>query len=196
MGIHEGSNVRRFIVVLAVIVAAVAIGGCSNSDSGSTTTEKTKGSDSVSKGNKTFAVDTPDGQASLSLDGSLPPNWPSDFPAPKDSKVAGSGSVAGSDSGVKVAVYSTRQSGQDAFDSYKSQSALKPTDVKSVQPGGLFLGSMKISGSNDGTITVTEHDGNTYVIVVLSGGGGSASTTTTAKSGSTTSTTAATTTTG
>ncbi len=183
---------RRSIIVAAVVAVAVVITGCSKSDSSTTTTEKTKGSDSVSSGDKSFAVDTPDGQVSLSLNGKLPPNWPSSFPAPKDSKVAGSGSVAGSESGYKVAVYSTRQSGQDVFDSYKSQTSLYPTDVKSVQPGGLFLGSMKISGSQDGTITVTERDGNTYVIVVLSGGGGSASTTTTAKSGSTASSTTST----
>ncbi len=191
---------RRSIVVIAVIALAVLAAGCSKDDSSSTTTVTTKSSDTVSSGDRSFAVDTPDGQVSLSLDGQLPPNWPSGFPAPKSSKVAGSGSAAGSDSGVKVAVYTTKQSGSDAFDAYKSESDLHPTDVRSVQPGGTFLGSMKISGTYEGSITVVEHSGTTYVVVVLTGGGGSASTTSTTTSGTgssstSTSTSASTTTT-
>lgn len=167
------------MVVLGLSVVAVA---CSNDESSSTTTTTTRedSSKSVSggSGSKSFSVETPEGQASLSLDGELPPNWPKDFPAPKQSEVAGSGSLAGESSGAMVGVYTTRQSAADVFDSYKSNAELEPSDVKSLSPGGAFVGRMEIGGAYDGSITVTSVDGTTYVVVVLKGGGGTASTTT------------------
>ena len=120
------STARRTAIVVAV--AAVAAFGtlaasCSSDDSSSgktTTTEKSKSNDSK----KNFSVSTPAGEVSLSIDGELPPGWPSGFPVPKGADVAGSGSVAKSDSGVMVGVYTTKQSGKDTFDYYTGQSSL------------------------------------------------------------------------
>lgn len=170
---------RKFLI-LAVVVCGVSLvaASCSSDDSSTTTTtskESPSKTTSGSSGSKSFSVETPEGQVSLSLDGELPPNWPKDFPAPKQSKVAGSGSLAGESSGVMVGVYTSRESASDVFDSYKSNTDLKPSDAKSLSPGSAFLGRMKISGAYDGSITVTSVDGTTYVVVVLKGGGGSAS---------------------
>lgn len=188
---------RKLITVLAITGLAMALlAGCSSDDSsdGTSTTAATSSTtkDRGRQDSKSFSVETPDGQASISLDGRLPPNWPADFPAPAKSEVAGSGSVAGSSSGVMVGVYTTKQSGSDTFNAYKADSALKPSEVKSVSPGSTFLGTMKIGGSQDGSVTVTSIDGTTYVVVVLrtAGGGTDMSTTSSVTSSSVTSTTA------
>lgn len=169
------------VVFLGLSVVAVA---CSNDESSSTTTTREDSPKSApgGSGSKSFSVETPEGHASLSLDGELPPNWPKDFPAPKQSEVAGSGSLAGESSGAMVGVYTTRQSATDVFDSYKSNGELEPSDVKSLSPGSAFVGRMEIGGEYDGSITVTSVDGTTHVVVVLKVGGGTASTTSTAPS--------------
>lgn len=195
---------RKFLILAVVVCGASLVAASCSSDDSSTTTTTSKespskttsgSSDSKSSGSKSFSVETPEGQVSLSLDGELPPNWPKDFPAPKQSKVAGSGSLAGESSGVMVGVYTSRESASDVFDSYKSNTDLKPSDAKSLSPGSAFLGRMKIGGAYDGSITVTSVDGTTYVVVVLKGGGGSASTSSSTSS-STTSTAVTSTTTG
>lgn len=194
---------RKFLAIAAICGLSLAVVACSSDDSSTTTTSKattTSSRDSSSKssdesGSKNFSVETPEGQASISLDGQLPPNWPTDFPAPKGSEVAGSGSLAGSSSGVMVGVYTTKQSPSDVYDAYKSNSALKASGAKSATIGGVFLGRMSIGGTYDGSITVTAIDGTTYAVVVLKGGGGSDSSTnsssSTASTTSTTSTTSA-----
>lgn len=195
---------RKILALVAVCGLSVALVACSSDDSSSTTTSKvttttSKDGSSVTtsggSGSKSFSVETPEGQASISLDGQLPPNWPTDFPAPKQSKVAGSGSLAGDSSGVMVGVYTSRQSASDVFDAYKSNSELNPSDAKSVSPGSAFLGRMKISGANEGSITVTALDDTTYVVVVLKGGGGSNSSTNSSSTSTSSTTSTATSTT-
>lgn len=169
---------RRYLALTLVVVVSLAGVACSNDDSSSTTSGSEEGSSkptSDKTDSKTFSVETPEGQASISLDGELPPNWPEDFPAPKQSDVAGSGSLAGDDSGVMVGVYTSRQSGSEVFEDYESNPDLGASDVTTVSPGDAFLGRMEISGSFDGSITVTALDDTTYVVVVLHGGGGSGS---------------------
>ncbi|MBS1838858.1 MAG: hypothetical protein JST64_14280 [Actinobacteria bacterium] len=183
---------RKFLVlVVAVSSASLVLGACSKDDSSSSTSTTTTTKESPSKGStggsgtKSFSVDTPEGQASLSLDGQLPPNWPNDFPAPKQSEVAGSGSLARSDSGVMVGVYTTKQSASSVYEAYKSNADLKVSGAKSATIGGVFAGRMSIGGTYDGSITVTAIDGTTYVVVVLKGGGGSASSSSSSSSTST-----------
>lgn len=197
---------RRLLpAIVLTTVVSVALVGCSSNDSSDSTTTTAKApstkdtatKDIGSNGSKSFSVETPDGQASISLDGELPPNWPKAFPAPARSEVAGSGSLAGESSGVMVGVYTTKQSASDVFDSYKTNGDLKVSDAKSVSPGSVFLGTMKISGTYDGSVSVTSVSGTTYVVVVLRGGGGSgsASTTTSPSGGSSTASTSTTSTT-
>ncbi len=162
---------------VAVTVAMVLVGACSSDDGASTTTEKstTTAADSTND----LSVSTPEGEVSLSLDGNLPPDWPEDFPTPDRTDVAGSGSIAGKDSGVMVGVYSTRQTGQDAFDFYANDDALDPTNPSSAGIGSGFLGSVDIGGDYDGSVTVAGVSDTIYIVVVLNtGGGGSAASTT------------------
>jgi hypothetical protein len=91
---------------------------------------------------KNFQVSTPNGQVSLSLDGQLPPNWPSQFPVPSGAKVAGSGSLGGSSSAVLVAAYTTSESPSDAFAFYKDNSKLTTPGQRSVGAGAHYAASL------------------------------------------------------
>lgn len=171
---------RKLLALLAVAgVATLGTAACSDGDESSDTTARSSSEDASegSGDSDGFSVETPEGQVSISLDGELPPNWPEDFPAPKSSDVAGSGSLAGSSSGVLVGVYTTRESAEDAFDAYTGDDELNASEVKKVDPGDTFLGTMTISGTYDGSITVTSVGGTTYVVVVLSTDGGGSDTT-------------------
>lgn len=182
---RKPSAIASTAVVIALGLTFV-VGGCSSDDSSTTsTTNKVDVSKDTTGKNKGFSVETPNGQASISLSGELPPNWPKDFPAPKQSDVAGSGSLVKSSAGGMVGVYTTRQSASDTFEAYKSNSDLDVSDVKSVSPGDVFLGTMKIGGQFQGSITVTSVGGTTYVVVFLGASAGSTGSTTTTASSST-----------
>jgi len=179
---------RSVLTAAAVATLALTAGlaGCSK-DSAKETTTTTEAKQ------KDFQVSTPAGEATLSLDGKLPADWPSGFPTPTGAKPAGSGSLSGEDSGVMVGVYSSSQSAIDAFNFYKSQSSLEPSDAKSFGSSTNFLGSMKIGGGYDGNVTVAALSGTTYIVVVLQTSGSSAGSSTTKAGGSDSSTTTTTT---
>lgn len=185
----------RSLVVGAVVVAALglgAVGACSSSsDSGSATTTTAKSSNGTVP--KSFSVSVPEGDVSLSLDGQLPPSWPSSFPVPDGADPAGSGSLAKSDSGVQIGVFSTSEAAKDAFAFYSEDSSLSPSNVKSTGIGNAFVGTLTLGGSWEGTVWVGGYEGTTYIVVVLTGSSGAGGTTGT--SAATTSTTAASTTT-
>lgn len=178
---------RNSVISAAVALAVLTAGAtaCSSDESSTTTTAREATTTEARAG---FEVSTPDGQVSLSLDGQLPSGWPSGFPLPDKTEPAGSGSLVGSTSGQLVAVYTTTQSGKDAFDFYTEQTALQPSDQKSIGSTN-FFGTMKITGPNPGSIAVTEVSGTTYIVVVLTTSG--ASTSTTASTSATASTTSA-----
>lgn len=178
---------RNSIISAAVALAVLTAGAtaCSSDESSTTTTAREATTTTEAKAG--FEVSTPDGQVSLSLDGQLPNGWPSGFPLPDKAEPAGSGSLVGSTSGQLVAVYTTTQSGKDAFDFYTGQTALQPSDQKSIDSTN-FLGTMKITGPDPGSIAVTEVSGTTYIVVVLTTSG--TSTSTTASTSATASTTA------
>jgi hypothetical protein len=104
---------------------------------------------------------------SVSLDGQLPPNWPSEFPIPPRATVAGSGSLGGSASTGHVAVYSTPTSGPDVFSYYTSNSSLTTTGAKSVGAGSAYVGSLKVTAPYTGSVTVAGRSDATYLVVVL-----------------------------
>src|SRR4051794_32702828 len=79
--------------------------GCSSSDTSTPATTSTS-TTTTTASNRTVAFDTPDGQVSVSLDGKLPPNWPTAFPVAPGATPAGSGSLGNSDKTVMVGVYS------------------------------------------------------------------------------------------
>lgn len=105
---------------------------------------------------------------SVSLDGKLPPNWPSSFPVPAGAKAAGSGSLGGSSSTVMVGVYTTSKSAPDTFSYYTSNpKGLTTSGAKSVGSGSNYVGSVNITAPNTGSVTVVQHDSTTYIVAVL-----------------------------
>lgn len=150
----------------AVAVAALLTGACGSDDGDGTPAAETT-STSAQDGTQDLSISTPDGQVSLSLDGVLPPDWPEDFPIPDRTEVAGSGSLERDDAGVMVGVYTTKESGQDAFDVYAQDDSLEPTDPSSAGVGGGFVGTVNIGGPYDGSVTVAGVEDSVYIVVVL-----------------------------
>ncbi|HUK68226.1 MAG TPA: hypothetical protein VLW50_05655 [Streptosporangiaceae bacterium] len=145
----------------------VAAAGCSSTNSSTASPATTKASPTAASTAKNFQVSTPSGQLSLSLDGKLPPNWPSQFPVPSGAKAAGSGSLGGSSSATLVAAYTTSQSAPDAFGFYTGNPKLTTSDQKTVGAGASFAGSAKITAPYTGSVTVVSHSGTTYIVIVL-----------------------------
>jgi len=158
---------RSRLAVGLLLGCLVAAAGCSSSSSSASSPATTKASPAATSTAKNFQVSTPNGQVSLSLDGQLPPSWPSQFPIPSGAKVAGSGSLAGSSSGTLVGVYSTSQSAPDAFAFYQGNPKLTTSGQKSVGAGATYVGSAKITAPYTGSVTVVSHSGTTYIVIVL-----------------------------
>jgi hypothetical protein len=172
VGVHRTSgsgkgHAKSALAAGIVLGCLVAAGGCSSSNSPAASPATTAASPPAT--GKDFQVSTPSGQVTLSLDGHLPPSWPSGFPVPPGAKVAGSGSVAGSSSATQVAAYTSSQSPADAFAFYKDNSTLTTSDEKSVGSGSHFFGTAKITAPHKGSVTVVSHSGTTYIVVVLTG---------------------------
>lgn len=179
---HMRSHPAR-VAALSLLALVLLAPACSDDDSSSDSADRT----TTTEGSGNLSVSTPEGEVSLSLDGDLPPDWPSDFPLPDKTEPAGSGSLAGESSGVMIGVFSTTESGTDAFDFYTGETSLDPSDETSAGVGSGFAGSMKIAGDYDGSVTVAGIESTTYVVVILNNGGvGSTSSTTTADASITT----------
>jgi hypothetical protein len=158
-------------LLLGCLVAAV---GCSSSSSSTASPATTSASPATTSASsiptstgKNFQVSTPNGQVSLSLDGQLPPNWPSQFPVPPGAKVAGSGSLGGSSSATLVAAYTTSESASDAFAFYNDNSKLTTSGQISAGAGAHYVGRAKITAPYTGSVTVVSHSGTTYIVTVL-----------------------------
>jgi hypothetical protein len=155
------------LVVGLLLGCLVAAAGCSSSSSSTASPATTAASPTATSTAKNFQVSTPSGQVSLSLDGQLPPNWPSQFPVPSGAKAAGSGSLGGSSSATLVAAYTTSESASDAFAFYTGNSKLTTSDQKSVGTGAHYVGRAKITAPYTGSVTVVSHSGTTYIVIVL-----------------------------
>ena len=178
---------RTLLVVFSVLGVLVLAGCGSSSKSSSNSTPK---STSKSSGTtpQNFAVDTPDGQVSLSLNGQLPPNWPANFPVPSDAKPAGSGSLANSSSGFMIAVYDSSQTPTDVFNFYKTNPSLTVSSARSAGAGSAYVGTITLGGNDaGGSVVVTSSGSGSRIVVVLPGSSASSNTTT---SGATTTTAA------
>jgi|tagenome__1003787_1003787.scaffolds.fasta_scaffold20982259_4 hypothetical protein len=170
----------RMLALCTAALLTLALGaGCSSDSKGSptTTTRKEAG----------FQIATPDGNASVTLNGDLPAGWPTAFPIPDDADVAGSGSVSGSDSSTMVAVYSVAGDASDTYDFYKSNTAFHVTSSSSAGIGSAFVGSVQFDGAFTGSITLAGRNARTYLAIVLKTG--AAATTTTLSGGDETTTT-------
>jgi hypothetical protein len=157
---------RRGLLVAVLVIALSAAGAaCSSSGSSSKSTTTTAA--------RNYSISTSDGQVTVSLDGHLPPGWPSAFPVPSGAKPAGSGSVTGGSEGVMVAVYTLSGSPQDAFDFYKSSSDLHVDDSSSVGGTNTFVGRVKFSGTYSGEVTIGKLGSANGSVVVLHSSGAS-----------------------
>ena len=145
----------------------VAAAGCSSSSSPTASPATTKASPTATSTAKNFQVSTPNGQVSLSLDGQLPPNWPSQFPVPSGAKAAGSGSLGGSSSATLVAAYTTEEPAPDAFAFYTDNPKLTTSGQKTAGAGAGYVGRAKITAPYTGSVTVVSHSGTTYIVIVL-----------------------------
>jgi hypothetical protein len=164
--------------LLVGVLTVVALTGvaCGDDDNGTAATTTTA--------NQGFEVSTPDGQASISLSGSLPPNWPDDFPIPSGSEPAGSGSLGGSSSTGFIGVYTTSMSPSEVYAFYTSNTSLTVDSHTMIGE----IGIVQFSGDFSGTIVTLSRNNETLIVVLLSqstsgtttGGSGSGSGTTSA----------------
>jgi hypothetical protein len=166
-------NVRRFAVVaLAATSLAVPVGACSGDATTTTTT-------TTSTPAKNFRVSTPEGQVSLSLDGELPPGWPTDFPVPDGAEPAGSGSIGDAVSTARVGVFTTTESGEATLEFYTDNADVQTDNASAAGSGDRFVGSLDLDSPYEGTLTALSRAGATYLVVVLNESTrGSSSTTT------------------
>ncbi len=162
------TRVRTVVAIGVVSVALVLpLAGCSSSSKSASTTSTTS---TTSGSDKSFEVTTADGQVSLSLDGNLPPGWPTTFPVPDGASPAGSGSLVKDGSGKLVGVFTGSMTPQDAFDFYKSSSAYTVDESQSLGAGSAYVGTVKISGTYTGRVTVLSKGGSTTIVIVIAAG--------------------------
>jgi hypothetical protein len=151
---------RTLAVLATALIAAGLLAGCgSSSKAGDSTTTEAP--------NKGFDISTPEGSASLSLNGNLPPDWPTAFPVPSDADVAGSGSLGGSESGGMVAVYTVSGSPADAYNFYKDNTSLTVTKSTKYGVGSAFVGTVQFTGTYNGSANIAGRNDTTYLVVVL-----------------------------
>jgi hypothetical protein len=168
-----------FAVSVGLLLSIMFVAGCSSSSKSSNNNTTTTAA------NKGFDISTPAGQVSLSLNGNLPPGWPTGFPVPTDATPAGSGSLVNSSKDVMVGAYTTTGTPSSAYNFYKTNSSLTVTEAKNVGVGGAFVGTVQFKGTYSGSVTVAGRNSKTYLVVVLKG----SSTATTSSTSSTSSTT-------
>lgn len=161
-------------VLLLVVLAACG----SSSKNGSSSSNDNSSNTTATSGNRNFHVDTPEGQVSVSLNGQLPPNWPSAFPVPSGATPAGSGSLANSNHGLMIGVYKTSEAPADVFTFYKTNPALTVGNSNSAGAGSAFAGNLEISGTYDGNVSVIAAGNTTYIVISLTGGSSGTTTTT------------------
>ena len=159
---------RALVVAVAAVLSLALLASCSSSGKSSTpTTIKENG----------FQIATPDGTASMSLNGQLPPGWPSAFPIPSDAKVAGSGSLGNTKDTGMVAVYTISGSASDTFAFYKTNTAYTVTSSSSAGIGNAFVGTVQFDGAYTGSATLAGRNAKTYLAIVLKTSTGATTTT-------------------
>ena len=165
-------------VVLLVLLAACGSSSKNNSSSSNNRSNDNSSNTTAASNNRNFHVDTPDGQVSLSLNGQLPPNWPSAFPVPSGATPAGSGSLAGSNKSLTIGVYQTSEPPADVFAFYETNPALTVGNSNSAGAGSVYAGNLEISGTYDGNVSIISTGDTTYIIISLTGQGSGTTTTT------------------
>jgi hypothetical protein len=152
---------------LLLVVACGSSSKASSSGGNATTATTTSATTTTTASNKGFQVQTDDGQVSLSLNGQLPPNWPSSFPVPSGATAAGSGSLAKGEAGILVGVYTTSQAPADVYEFYKTNPSLTIGTARSVGAGSAYIGRLELKGSYTGHVTVLAFNGTTAIVATL-----------------------------
>jgi hypothetical protein len=145
------------LAVAAAVLCVALVAGCSSSGKSTPTTVPEKG----------FEIATPDGTASLSLSGDLPPGWPSEFPVPDGADVAGSGTLSNSTSTGLVALFTVSGDPSDTYDFYKSNTAYTVTSSSSAGVGRAYVGTVQFTGSVNGSVTLAGRNSKSYLAIVL-----------------------------
>jgi hypothetical protein len=149
------------------VAAALLVPVAACSSKAKTTTAASTTTTTADSSNKTFQITTADGQISLSLDGQLPPGWPSSFPVPSGATAAGSGSLANSSKGKLVAVFTASGAAEDAYNFYKGSSAFTVDSSSAIGAGPAYVGTVAFSGSFSGRVSVISRGSQTTIVVVL-----------------------------
>lgn len=157
---------RSRLAAVLLLSCLGAAAGCSSTSS-STATQATSATSPAPSTVKNFQVTTPSGQVSLSLDGQLPPNWPSAFPVPPQATIAGSGSLGGSGATALAAVYTTSELPPNALAFYTGNSKLTTSGKRSASAGEQYLGSVNVTAPYTGSVTVASRSGTTYIVITL-----------------------------
>ena len=164
-----GTAARAVVSAAVVCLITLFATACGSSSKSSTSSESSKGN---------FSITLPDGQASLSLTGALPPGWPSDFPVPPNATVAGSGSIGGKATTRLVAVFSYSMAAADAYHFYTQNANVHVSDADSAGVGNSFIGKMTLDSPYKGSLAVVGRNNTTYIVVELeTAGAGTAPTT-------------------
>jgi hypothetical protein len=135
-------------------------------------------------GNSNVEVSTPEGQVSLSLNGKLPPDWPSNTPVPPGARPAGSASLVGNSHGIEAGVYRSRQSPEQVYNYYTSDSSITTTSKSAVGSGSNFVGRVSITAPITANITIVPYQHGSLIVIVIPGGHGPSTTPTTLPLGS------------
>lgn len=158
---------RSRLAAVLLLGCLGAAAGCSSTSSSTATPATSAASPAPASTIRNFQATTPNGQVSLSLDGQLPPNWPTAFPVPPQATIAGSGSLGGSGSAALAAVYTTSESPPNALAFYTGNSKLTTSDERSARAGEQYLGSVKVTAPYTGSVTVASRSGTTYIVITL-----------------------------
>jgi len=158
-------------VLAAIVTATVGVGACSSSSSSSSSSAAT----TSPPNGKNFQISTAAGRVSISLNGKLPPNWPTNVPVPAGATPAGSGSLVGSSKGVMIGVYQTTAAPDSTFSYYTanppSDPSMKTASPSTVGVGSNFVGKVELTAPVTGNVAVLGRGGTTLIVIVLTGSG-------------------------
>src|SRR4051794_24277607 len=149
----------RIATALCIAIVLVGAAACSSDSSSS--------NDTTTTANRGFEVTTPEGQVSISLSGSLPPNWPNRFPVPSGAEPAGSGSLGNSSATGFIGVFSTSESPQDAYNFYQSNSELDVASSSALGSGNAYVGYVTFTGEFSGWLATVPYNNETLIVVYL-----------------------------
>jgi hypothetical protein len=118
--------------------------------------------------NGSAAVQTPDGQATLSLDGKLPAGWPDDFPLPESTAPEGSGSLVNEDRSAMIGVYDvTSLEPTEVADFYRNEPSVEATGATAVVVGNDGIGAFDMIQPVQAHVRILPNGDGSRLVVTL-----------------------------